>query len=176
MNNVPVLLIREGPTLTVLIGADEAECRRAADILARWWGAPDGSQRTPGGQRFEVGLAEGLVAPYQVAIVALDAADQVLAIALADDRPSAAFLSRDWGGEATEVRILPAGTVGDVLSQGQPRRDPRVLSTTFCPRCGDHPLHVDPIFDDRSRLDGSRICNGCGLREALKLEPGSSET
>ena len=114
------------------------------------------------------------MAPYAVALVALDAAERVLAIALVDDRPSAFFLANEWGGEAAEVRVIPAGTVGAVLAEGPTRRDPRVLSTVFCQRCGDQPLHVDPIFDDLSRLDGSRICNACGLLEAMRIDHDAS--
>jgi hypothetical protein len=47
---------------------------------------------------------------------------------------------------------------------------PARLSAVLCPRCEDRPLHVDAVFDDRSRVDGSRICNACGTLEALRLE------
>lgn len=170
MNAVPILLVREGPTLTVLLGVDEAECRRAAGILARWWGAPAGTSQAPGGQRFEVRSAEGLTAPYDVALVALDISARVLSIRLTSDRESAVLLARDRGADVAEVRILPTDTLGLALTKAWAPRDPRILSTTFCPRCGDHPLHVQAVFDDRSRRDGTRICNACGMLEALKLE------
>jgi hypothetical protein len=47
---------------------------------------------------------------------------------------------------------------------------PARLSAVLCPRCEDRPLHTDSVFDDRSRVDGSRICNACGTLEALRLE------
>lgn len=169
MNEIPVLLVREGTSITVLLGFDVAECHAAAAALAARWGAPPGSLRTPAGQLLEVGRAEGLVAPYLEALVALDESGAVIAIGLADDRPSAAFLAREWGSGADEVRILPAGTVDDIFNMPA-GRDPRLVSDSFCPRCQDMLLHVDPIFDDTSRLDGQRICNACGTLEALKLD------
>lgn len=47
---------------------------------------------------------------------------------------------------------------------------PSAFSDRLCPQCEDHPLHADPVFDDHSRVDGARICNACGNREALRLD------
>ena len=41
-------------------------------------------------------------------------------------------------------------------------------SSKYCSRCQDQLLFADPIFDATSRSDGSRICNACGLLEALR--------
>jgi len=45
-------------------------------------------------------------------------------------------------------------------------------SEDYCPRCKDQLLFNDPIFDATSRRDGSRICNACGLIEALRDDRG----
>jgi hypothetical protein len=47
---------------------------------------------------------------------------------------------------------------------------PGAFSALLCPRCEDHPLHADAVFDDRSRIDGTRICNACGNLEAIRLD------
>lgn len=46
----------------------------------------------------------------------------------------------------------------------------RAFSREICPRCQDHPLHEDPVFDEHGRDDGLRICSACGQLEAMRRE------
>jgi hypothetical protein len=60
--------------------------------------------------------------------------------------------------------LLEFARAGALPDTGMPRGE------TWCPRCSEQRLHRDPVFDSHSHRDGARICNACGLLEALAEE------
>ena len=52
----------------------------------------------------------------------------------------------------------------------QVRPGPVSLSHIRCPHCGERRLHRNPVYDDRSQIDGSQICHPCGDAEAIALD------
>jgi len=76
------------------------------------------------------------------------------------------------GGDYSILRLESPDSISDLpaISAPPPRKKVSApWSEEICPRCLDHPLHLDPIFDDTSRADGSRICCACGYFESARL-------
>lgn len=93
------------------------------------------------------------------------------------DRSSAAFAAGQLGPNAVVLPLRIAADLcpaaariplvlafGPTPDTGMPRSD------RLCPRCGEQRLHIEAVFDARSHRDGTRICNPCGLLEALREE------
>lgn len=183
-----VILVRSGDSCAVLSGGDRAACQAALTILADGFGGrarahldtAQGAVRCAGGQELFLWSAEVLESPAHFAVVLTSAGLPAL-VYLVADKPTANFVSAYADRSIYRAQIVPLasltqaaslaglpppGSMADIAGEG----NPRVLSTTFCSRCQDHPLHLDPLFDDRSRLTGERICNACGVIEALRLD------
>lgn len=93
-------------------------------------------------------------------------------LALFEDPIAALRAGLRTGGDYSILGLESPDRIGDLpeLSAPPPREKVSApWSEEICPRCLDHPLHLDPIFDDTSRVDGSRICCACGYFESARL-------
>ena len=111
-------------------------------------------------------LAPATGDPRAVFLVADQLAGQVLSAGLDVETlivplRSLTELRESMGSGSLLLEFARAGGLPDM---GQPRGE------TWCPRCREQLLYRDPIFDSRSRRDGTRICNACGLLEAVAAE------
>ncbi len=193
MTTLPVLLFTgvDG-TRQARVGADEAEYRRAFCAFVESWGRDavwfdedSGLIGSDGGVTIGRWRARRLGTSPSLALVVL-VADRPADVYLVDD---VAMAERALGALArpgVEFELLPLEHLeaGDgardaadpfldlpsirLLRAGQHRPPgPRpAFSDQICPRCLDHPLHDEPLFDPL--LDGERACLACGTLAALR--------
>ena len=177
-----LLLIEEHGHARVLRfdGADTAALIAGALAFASVLPAPTGSgpSSSVGGpalrlSRWVIGLAGtpvlAVVGRTTVGPLLLLASSELEALAIRH-----VAVGREWRPTVVPVE---AGATADLSAHERPQSmlvgrasDPSAFSEQLCPRCEDHPLHADAVFDDRSRVDGTRICNACGNLEALRLD------
>ncbi len=176
----------------VLLGPDETAYRRAFSAFVAAWGADavwfDDEAKllgSDGGVTLGRWRARTLgIAPAYALVVSVDGepADMYLVddIAMAE-RAVASLDGPGIGFDLVEIERLPelaAASVDDLSTEmsirsragrgGRPIPPRAVLSNTFCPRCGDFPLHRDALFDAIAR-DGQRVCAPCGSIEAMQV-------
>ncbi|HEX8941191.1 MAG TPA: hypothetical protein VF763_13610 [Candidatus Limnocylindrales bacterium] len=194
MYSVPILLVSgPGGPPRVLVGEDELAYRNAFGSFIAAWGAEavwfDPQLRVLGsdggvtlgrwrarvlGERAGIAVVVSVEGrPADVYVVDDRAmADRVVealeregvGFELAElghlERP-ASEAAVEWPGDAAELRVRRSGEIRPV-----PPRP--ATADRFCPRCGDQPLHLDPLFDPISGRDGQRVCEGCRHLEALR--------
>jgi hypothetical protein len=177
-----LLLIQEQGSARMLrfATADTAELIAGALAAAAGLPAPVGTttKAAVGGPALSLSLwAISCLDQPRLAVIG-ESSDGPL-IVLARDECEALALRRIAAGRAWHPQVIAVedGLTAD-LSQHEPPSarfanppmSPTTLSALLCPQCEEHPLHADPVFDDRSRVDGARICNACGNLEALRLD------
>jgi len=176
----------------VLLGPDEHAFRHAFNAFVSAWGADavwfdDEANLLGSNAGVTLGRWRARAlgrAPVYALVVSVDG--EPADVYLVDDvemaeRAVASLEGPGVGFDLVEVEALPdrGGPPGDEVpgrvevrarpgSGGRPIPPRAALSTTFCPRCGDHPLHEDDLFDLRD-AEGRRICAPCGALDLLKV-------
>lgn len=177
-----LLLIEEQGSARVLRfdAADTAELIGGALACAAGLPSPSGTgpSSVVGGPVLRLSLwAIGLAGPPRLAVVGRLDQGPLLLLASTELEALAIRLvaaGREWRPVVVSVED---GIEADLSVHERPELRlptplgiPGAFSERLCPHCEDHPLHADAVFDDRSRIDGTRICNACGNLEALRLD------
>jgi hypothetical protein len=114
-----------------------------------------------------------LVGAEPADIYLVDDADMARRAAVTLERPNVSFelvvlepLPPTEELEGDPLEGLPAirMTARRIVRPEGPRA---AFSDAVCPRCQDHPLHEDPLFDT-TFADGSRACVACGALATLR--------
>lgn len=178
------LLIEEAARSRVLLfpSADSARLIGVAIAAAFDLPAPVGSGPESAVASHDARLSLwriGLAAEPLLAVVGENADGPLLLLA---PSPVAALAARSLVAGPTwepEVVAVEDGLVTDITTPAPfppldltstSRPGPAELSRVRCPHCGERRLHRDPVYDDRSQIDGSQICHPCGDAEAIALD------
>ena len=177
-----LILIKEQGSARILrfSAADTAELIAGALAAAGGLSSPVGSgpDSTVGGPALSLSIwTIGCLREPRLAVVGETSTGPL--VLLASDEFEALAIrfiaaGREW---RPQVIAIEDGLTADLSQHERPAvrlsglpSIPSAFSDRLCPQCEDHPLHADAVFDDRSRVDGARICNACGNLEALRLD------
>ncbi len=173
----------------VMVGSDERAYRHAFGAFVEAWGEDcvwyDNDAKllgSDGGVTLSRWRARVLAGDAPIALV-VQRDRQVVGLYLVADadmaeRAAAALACDDVSFATVPVTSMPpvdpekdslplTATIRTRSGKPRPRGPRPPLSDEFCPRCDDHPLHIEPLFDGIDG-DGRRICIACAKLATLR--------